>query len=95
MTQFIPYIAAYFCGINVLTWILFWSDKRRAGNGHWRIPESRLLTFAALGGSPAAKLAQKILRHKTRKRPFIIFLNTIIVVQIAGGLGALYSFNLT
>lgn len=60
---------------NLLTYAAFALDKRRAVQGGWRIPERTLLLLAALGGWPAAKLAQHRLRHKTRKQPFRLMLN--------------------
>ncbi|MGX9443556.1 DUF1294 domain-containing protein [Nitrobacteraceae bacterium UC4446_H13] len=35
-----------------------------------RIPESKLLFFAPIGGSAGAILGQQLFRHKTRKEPF-------------------------
>lgn len=69
--------------VNILTYLLFAVDKRRAEQGAWRISEVTLLTYAALGGSPAAKLGQRRLRHKTRKQPFARRLNRICLIQIA------------
>ena len=61
----------------------FASDKRRAVAGEWRVAESTLLALAALGGWPAAKLAQHRLRHKTRKQPFRTCLNLSVLPMIA------------
>ena len=45
-------------------------DKRAAGQGRWRTPERWLHLVALVGGWPGAYVAQKALRHKTRKQPF-------------------------
>lgn len=63
-------LALWLGGINLVTFAAFWLDKRRASRKGRRIPERRLLWLAALGGTPAARLAQKYLRHKTTKQPF-------------------------
>ncbi len=56
--------------INALTFCVFWWDKDAARKGQWRVPESRLLCLALIGGSVGAVMAQRLLRHKTRKEPF-------------------------
>ena len=80
-------IAAWLLAINAATYLAFAGDKRRAGRGERRISERALLTLAVLGGSPAAFLAQRRLRHKTRKQPFAALLILVAVVQIAVVIG--------
>lgn len=63
--------------INLFTYGIFRHDKIRSLNRGWRVPERTLLTLAVFGGWPAAKLAQRRLRHKTRKQPFAALLNLI------------------
>ena len=75
--------AAVLAGVNVLTYLAFAYDKSAARAGHRRISEATLLNFALLGGSPAAKLAQRRLRHKTRKQPFARRLNVIVGLHLA------------
>ena len=68
--------------INVLTLLAFAADKRFAILGQWRTSEKSLLLLAALGGTVGAKLAQRWLRHKTRKQPFATLLNIIAVGHV-------------
>ncbi|MEP2530946.1 DUF1294 domain-containing protein [Shimia sp.] len=68
--------------MNAVTYSLFASDKQYAIDKRRRVSERALLWFALLGGSLGAKLAQKRLRHKTRKQPFAAILNQICVVHI-------------
>ena len=77
----------YALGVNALTYLAFRSDKRRAVRRQYRIPERRLLTLAALGGSPAALYAQQSLKHKNRKQPFATILLLITGLQIGALLG--------
>ena len=76
-------IAAWFLLVNVLTFAAFRLDKQRALAGEWRVPENTLLMLATLGGWPAAKIAQRAFRHKTRKQSFGIFLNLSILPMLA------------
>ncbi len=73
--------ALYLLAINAATFGAFALDKRAAERRTWRVPERRLLTLAALGGSPGALIGQQVLRHKTRKEPFRTALWTIVGVQ--------------
>lgn len=80
----------YLLAINAATFGAFALDKRAAERRTWRVPERRLLTLAALGGSPGALIGQQVLRHKTRKEPFRTWLWMIVGVQALGlGLAAL------
>lgn len=80
--------------VNLLTIVQFWDDKQRAIAGERRIAESDLLFLAAIGGSPAAFLARRWFRHKTRKEPFSTRLLVIAMVQagVAIGLGVAFAF---
>ena len=74
--------AAYLLFINGLALLLFDIDKRAAQSGKRRISESSLLYIALIGGSPGSLLAQRTLRHKTKKQPFKIQLYLIVGAQL-------------
>jgi uncharacterized membrane protein YsdA (DUF1294 family) len=82
---------AWLIAVNLVTWRAFAHDKAQAIQGGWRVPENTLLLMALLGGWPAAKLAQRRLRHKTRKQPFGSLLHLSIAgnLALAAGLAAL------
>lgn len=73
----------YLIGVNVIAFLLYESDKRRARRHAWRIPEKTLLGIAALGGSVGALAAMSIFHHKTRKPKFYIGIPLILVAEAA------------
>lgn len=79
--------SAFVLAVNLLTAVRFWQDKRAAREGAWRVPEADLLGLALIGGSPAALIARRVLRHKTRKQPFSTRLQLIAVVQVGAAAG--------
>ncbi len=74
-------VLAYMVVINFVTYLAFWIDKERARAGQYRVPERTLLLLALMGGSPSALLAQRRMRHKTRKQPFAGLLAGIALLQ--------------
>lgn len=93
MSQSLALAAAWLVLVNLWTLWRFASDKRRAREGQRRIPERVLLRLALLGGTPAAFLARALLRHKTRKEPFVTRLKLIAMLQagLAIGLGVVFA----
>ena len=71
--------------LNVATFIAYASDKNAAQQGRWRTPENTLHALALAGGWPAAWLAQRALRHKSRKAAFL----SVYVMTVLLHLGAL------
>ena len=51
-----------------------------------RFSERELLTWALVGGSPAAIFAVRTLPHKTRKTKFKLGLAAVLLVQLGSGL---------
>jgi len=75
-------VAIWLAAINVVTYAMYAWDKRRAAKGQRRISEKELLMWALAGGSPAALLAMRRLRHKTRKTLFRVQYWVIVAVQV-------------
>lgn len=67
---------------NLAVFGIYAFDKVAARNGDWRVRESTLLWLAVLGGGIGAFLAQRLLRHKTRKPPFHVMLPVLFVLQV-------------
>jgi len=65
---------------SVLTFLAYAFDKSAAKRGAWRTSEVTLHWLALAGGWPGALVAQKTLRHKSRKQSFrLVFWITVIV----------------
>lgn len=63
-------ILFYCLAVNLVTFALYGADKRAAVRQGPRVPEKALHALALAGGTPAAWLAQRHFRHKTRKDSF-------------------------
>jgi uncharacterized membrane protein YsdA (DUF1294 family)/cold shock CspA family protein len=68
--RLVPLAALALLALSCLTAAAYAIDKRAARLGLWRIPESQLHLLELLGGWPGAILAQRLLRHKTRKTAY-------------------------
>ncbi|EPJ52750.1 MAG: cold-shock DNA-binding domain family protein [Osedax symbiont Rs2] len=67
-------IGLFYLFASVITFLAYARDKSAAKTGKWRIKEVTLQLFSLFGGWPGAIVAQKLLRHKSRKLSFqIIF----------------------
>jgi len=65
---------------SAISFISYSLDKSAAQNDQWRISESTLHLFGVVGGWPGALAAQRLLRHKSKKRSFQIqFWATVIL----------------
>lgn len=68
--------------LSVITFTMFWLDKKYAVDEHWRISEKTLLFMTASGGSAGALIAMVFFRHKTSKEPFPQLVPRIILIQL-------------
>jgi uncharacterized membrane protein YsdA (DUF1294 family)/cold shock CspA family protein len=65
-----PLVLIAYGGMSIATFLAYRFDKSAAAYAQWRVSESSLHLLALLCGWPGAMLAQRILRHKTKKRSF-------------------------
>lgn len=90
--KLVGFLALYFVVLSIITFATYARDKSAAMNNRWRVEERTLHFLALAGGWPAAIMAQRVLRHKSRKpafqRVFIatILLNCAAVVGLAATL---------
>lgn len=98
------WFAGSYALMSAISFSLYGLDKRAATRGGRRTPESRLHFFELLGGWPGALLAQRVFRHKTRKRSFQVMFYLAAAVNLAAlvwlfcadaGEGLRYSLGLT
>ncbi|WP_173486447.1 MULTISPECIES: DUF1294 domain-containing protein [unclassified Aliiroseovarius] len=75
-------IFGWFCFTSSVSYFLMFLDKRRAERGDWRISETTLQMWFLFGGALGGKIAQKRLRHKTRKQPFARMLNVRLGINL-------------
>lgn len=68
--------------INLLTFFVFFADKRKAIKHQRRISENTLLMLSFFGGSLGAVMGMLIFRHKTSKKVFLIKFFGVFVFQI-------------
>ena len=75
-------LCLYLLIINALGLLIMLADKEKAKKHLWRIPESTLLTVAALGGSIGCYAGMRLFHHKTRKPKFSVGIPVIFAVQL-------------
>ena len=76
-------ILLYLLMVNLIGFLMMWSDKRRAKWGKWRIPEQTLFIITALGGGIGTIAGMYTFRHKTKKLKFTIGLPVLVILEIA------------
>lgn len=62
-------IAACYVVVNIIAFLVYGRDKRKAENGAWRTPEKTLIIAAFLGPF-GAYAGMQTFRHKTQKLKF-------------------------
>ncbi|WP_249323814.1 DUF1294 domain-containing protein [Wansuia hejianensis] len=75
-------ILIYIFTINIVGFIAFGIDKKRARDKTWRIPESTLFILSLLGGATGNLLGMKTFRHKTQKKKFTMGIPIILLINI-------------
>ena len=73
-------VLALYLVASFIAFFAYAFDKSAALNNRWRTQESTLHLFALLGGWPGALVAQRLLRHKSKKTSFLaVFWSTVIL----------------
>ncbi len=74
-------IAVYLVFINIVAVAVTVSDKKKALVHSWRVKESTLLIISALGGSLGMYITMKTIRHKTKKKKFMVGIPLVFILQ--------------
>ena len=77
-------VSIYLLCINIISFITFGIDKRRAKNKKWRMSENSLLLISFIGGAAGALIGMVIFSHKLSKRKFYIGIPILIVLNMIG-----------
>ncbi|WP_339228350.1 DUF1294 domain-containing protein [Oceanobacillus sp. FSL K6-2867] len=72
----------YLIGVNIMSFLLMYIDKRKAIKKQYRIPERTFWALAILGSSLGAYIGMNLFRHKTKHRSFMIGMPILILVNI-------------
>ena len=75
----------YLILLSLITFILYFADKKKAEKKKWRIPEKVLLLSSFLGGAFGGYPAMLIFRHKTKgEHWYFTFINILgLLIHIA------------
>ncbi len=77
-----PWLWIYLIIINVITFITYGVDKRKAINRSYRISIVTLLLLAFVGGSIGALCGMYLFHHKTKKIYFTLGVPMILIMHI-------------
>jgi uncharacterized membrane protein YsdA (DUF1294 family)/cold shock CspA family protein len=73
-------VLGLYLGGSLISYLMYAMDKSAARQGAWRTKEDTLHLLGLIGGWPGALLAQKQLRHKSRKASFqAVFWTTVVI----------------
>lgn len=82
-------LTVYLVG-SAVAFLAYALDKSAARNEGWRTAESTLHIFGLVGGWPGALVAQKVLRHKSKKQSFQVAFWVTVILNCSA-LGWLFS----
>lgn len=81
LVNYNKYFIYYIVIINLIAIFITILDKQKAKKHKWRIKESTLFLFSALGGSVGMFLTMKSIRHKTKHKRFMLGIPIIFIIQ--------------
>jgi len=88
-------IVGYLVIINVIAFIIYGIDKRKAKKHLWRIPEATLIGLALMGGSVGAFLGMRLFHHKTKHIKFYVGVPAIFMIEMVIAIIIIVKFQVT
>ncbi|MBO7653762.1 MAG: DUF1294 domain-containing protein [Kiritimatiellae bacterium] len=79
----IGWLSAVYGVMSVVTFCAYAWDKRAAQKGRWRTRERSLHLLELFFGWPGALLAQRLIRHKSRKLSFRVVFWLMVIINVA------------
>lgn len=76
-------VMGWYALLSVITYVVYRSDKSAAVQREWRTSEQVLHGLSVVGGWPGALIAQRWLRHKSKKASFLLAFAMTVVVNLA------------
>lgn len=70
----------YLLLINIISFIIYFIDKRKAIKNKWRIPEKILLLFSLIGGCYGSLIGMYFHHHKTKHIKFKILVPLFVII---------------
>ncbi|MCQ4086309.1 DUF1294 domain-containing protein [Saccharibacillus sp. JS10] len=75
-------IAAWLILLNLCSYVVMTSDKRKAKRNKRRVPERTLFIWAAVGGALGIWIAMRAKRHKTQHNSFKFGIPALFLLNI-------------
>lgn len=72
----------YLLIVNIISFLMFFIDKKRSIKKSWRISENNLFFISILGGSIGSLFSMYIFHHKTKHLKFTIGISLILILQL-------------
>ena len=76
------YVYSYLLIINVISFFMYYKDKRNSIKKKERIPEKVLLLVSIIGGSLGSLIGMFLFRHKTKHLKFLIINPICFIIQL-------------
>ncbi|WP_411168072.1 DUF1294 domain-containing protein [Clostridium sp. MB05] len=68
--------------VNLIAFIVIYTDKQKAIRKKWRIKESTIIFLSLMGGSIGTYIGMYTFRHKTKHLKFTLGVPMIILAQV-------------